>query len=58
MNVTQVLEGTLSPDATTRTNAEQQLLHAAEVDFVRPADPTPLSHLILDTLVANINLLL
>ncbi|GIJ83459.1 karyopherin beta [Aspergillus pseudoviridinutans] len=33
MNVTQVLEGTLSPDATTRTNAEQQLLHAAEVDF-------------------------
>ncbi|KAL2833938.1 armadillo-type protein [Aspergillus pseudoustus] len=33
MNVTQVLEGTISPDATTRTNAEQQLLHAAEVDF-------------------------
>ncbi|KAE8142618.1 armadillo-type protein [Aspergillus pseudotamarii] len=33
MNVTQVLEGTLSPDATTRTNAEQQLVHAAEVDF-------------------------
>ncbi|KAE8149427.1 armadillo-type protein [Aspergillus avenaceus] len=33
MNVTQVLESTLSPDATTRTNAEQQLLHAAEVDF-------------------------
>jgi hypothetical protein len=64
MNVTQVLEGTISPgiflfllppilrcvskavllmvlffppciDAATRTNAEQQLLHAAEVDFVR-----------------------
>ncbi|KAE8355310.1 armadillo-type protein [Aspergillus coremiiformis] len=33
MNVTQVLESTLSADATTRTNAEQQLLHAAEVDF-------------------------
>jgi importin subunit beta-1 len=33
MNVTQVLEGTISPDAATRTNAEQQLLHAAEVDF-------------------------
>ncbi|KAH8699047.1 importin beta-1 subunit [Talaromyces proteolyticus] len=33
MNVTQVLEGTLSPDATTRQSAEQQLLHAAEVDF-------------------------
>jgi importin subunit beta-1 len=35
MNVTQVLENTLSPDATTRTNAEQQLLHAAEVDFAQ-----------------------
>ncbi|KKK20373.1 hypothetical protein ARAM_003099 [Aspergillus rambellii] len=33
MNVTQVLEGTISPDAATRTNAEQQLVHAAEVDF-------------------------
>ncbi|OJJ34854.1 hypothetical protein ASPWEDRAFT_51106 [Aspergillus wentii DTO 134E9] len=33
MNVNQVLEGTLSPDAATRTSAEQQLLHAAEVDF-------------------------
>ncbi|KAL3481982.1 armadillo-type protein [Aspergillus californicus] len=33
MNVTQVLEGTISPDAATRTSAEQQLLHAAEVDF-------------------------
>ncbi|OJJ45676.1 hypothetical protein ASPZODRAFT_68627 [Penicilliopsis zonata CBS 506.65] len=33
MNVTQVLEGTLSPDAATRQNSEQQLLHAAEVDF-------------------------
>ncbi|KAL4893761.1 armadillo-type protein [Aspergillus ambiguus] len=35
MNVTQVLESTLSPDATARTNAEQQLLHAAEVDFAQ-----------------------
>ncbi|KAL1963583.1 hypothetical protein VTN77DRAFT_8028 [Rasamsonia byssochlamydoides] len=33
MNVTQVLEGTLSPDANIRQNAEQQLLHAAEIDF-------------------------
>ncbi|KAL4799150.1 armadillo-type protein [Aspergillus venezuelensis] len=33
MNVTQVLEGTISPDAATRTNSEQQLAHAAEVDF-------------------------
>ncbi|KAL4785878.1 armadillo-type protein [Aspergillus varians] len=33
MNVTQVLESTISPDAATRTNAEQQLLHAADVDF-------------------------
>ncbi|KAL5338496.1 armadillo-type protein [Aspergillus crustosus] len=33
MNVTQVLEGTISPDAVTRTNAEQQLVHAADVDF-------------------------
>lgn len=28
-----MLEGTLSPDATTRQGAEQQLLHAAEVNF-------------------------
>ncbi|KAF9887041.1 karyopherin beta [Aspergillus nanangensis] len=35
MNVTQVLENTLSPDATTRTNAEQQLVHAADVDFAQ-----------------------
>ncbi|KAL8953099.1 MAG: hypothetical protein Q9222_001037 [Ikaeria aurantiellina] len=33
MNVNQVLESTLSPDASTRQNAEQQLLQAAEVDF-------------------------
>ncbi|KAL4880981.1 armadillo-type protein [Aspergillus karnatakaensis] len=33
MNVTQVLEGTISPDAATRSNAEQQLVHASEVDF-------------------------
>ncbi|EYE98937.1 karyopherin beta [Aspergillus ruber CBS 135680] len=33
MDVTQVLASTLSPDAATRTNAEQQLAHAAEVDF-------------------------
>ncbi|PGH12045.1 hypothetical protein AJ80_06864 [Polytolypa hystricis UAMH7299] len=33
MDVNQVLAGTLSPDATTRQNAEQQLLHAADVDF-------------------------
>ncbi|BDD57404.1 karyopherin beta [Monascus purpureus] len=33
MDVTHVLEGTLSPDAATRQNSEQQLLHAAEVDF-------------------------
>ncbi|EAS32090.3 importin beta-1 subunit [Coccidioides immitis RS] len=33
MDVNQVLAGTLSPDAATRQNAEQQLLHAAEVDF-------------------------
>ncbi|KAA8651506.1 karyopherin beta [Aspergillus tanneri] len=35
MNVTQVLESTLSPDATARANAEQQLIHAAEVDFAQ-----------------------
>ncbi|PWY90048.1 importin beta-1 subunit [Aspergillus heteromorphus CBS 117.55] len=35
MNVTQVLESTLSPDAATRSNAEQQLAHAAEVDFAQ-----------------------
>ncbi|KAI9849163.1 MAG: karyopherin beta [Sclerophora amabilis] len=33
MDVNQVLESTLSPDATTRGNAEQQLLQAADVDF-------------------------
>ncbi|KAL1650718.1 karyopherin Kap95 [Diplodia intermedia] len=33
MDVNQVLEGTLSPDATIRTNAEQQLTQAAEADF-------------------------
>ncbi|KAA6412107.1 MAG: importin beta-1 subunit [Lasallia pustulata] len=33
MNVNQVLESTLSPDAQTRQNAEQQLSQAAEVDF-------------------------
>ncbi|KAI9808154.1 MAG: hypothetical protein M1825_004611 [Sarcosagium campestre] len=33
MDVNQVLEATLSPDATLRTGAEQQLIHAAEVDF-------------------------
>ncbi|KAI9675659.1 MAG: karyopherin beta [Caeruleum heppii] len=33
MDVNQVLESTLSPDATTRGNAEKQLLQAAEVDF-------------------------
>ncbi|RAH52339.1 importin beta-1 subunit [Aspergillus piperis CBS 112811] len=35
MNVTQVLESTLSPDAATRSHAEQQLSHAAEVDFAQ-----------------------
>ncbi|OOF95513.1 hypothetical protein ASPCADRAFT_207990 [Aspergillus carbonarius ITEM 5010] len=35
MNVTQVLESTLSPDAATRSNAETQLAHAAEVDFAQ-----------------------
>ncbi|KAF2119940.1 armadillo-type protein [Lophiotrema nucula] len=34
MDINQVLEGTLSPDANTRTNAEQQLTQAAEADFV------------------------
>lgn len=29
-----VTDRVLFPDAATRTNAEQQLLHAAEVDFV------------------------
>ncbi|KAK8157951.1 armadillo-type protein [Phyllosticta citrichinensis] len=33
MNVNQVLEGTLSPDAAIRSNAEQQLTQAAEADF-------------------------
>ncbi|PGH15907.1 hypothetical protein AJ79_02074 [Helicocarpus griseus UAMH5409] len=33
MDVNQVLAGTLSTDASTRQKAEQQLLHAAEVDF-------------------------
>ncbi|KAI9791457.1 MAG: karyopherin beta [Candelina submexicana] len=33
MNVNQVLQNTLSPDASTRQNAEQQLLQAADVDF-------------------------
>ncbi|PYI04194.1 importin beta-1 subunit [Aspergillus sclerotiicarbonarius CBS 121057] len=35
MNVTQVLESTLSPDAATRSTAETQLAHAAEVDFAQ-----------------------
>ncbi|KAK4989010.1 karyopherin Kap95 [Elasticomyces elasticus] len=33
MDVNQVLAGTLSPDTQIRTSAEQQLSHAAEVDF-------------------------
>lgn len=33
MDVTQVLEGTLSPDGTIRQNAELQLTQAAEADF-------------------------
>ncbi|MCJ1408412.1 karyopherin beta [Ptychographa xylographoides] len=33
MDVNHVLESTLSPDTSTRQNAEQQLTHAAEVDF-------------------------
>ncbi|KAJ5925990.1 hypothetical protein N7454_007500 [Penicillium verhagenii] len=33
MDARQVLESTLSPDTATRSNAEQQLAHAAEVDF-------------------------
>ncbi|KAJ5578600.1 uncharacterized protein N7459_007564 [Penicillium hispanicum] len=33
MDVRQVLQSTLAPDAAERTNAEQQLAHAAEVDF-------------------------
>ncbi|EPS25556.1 hypothetical protein PDE_00490 [Penicillium oxalicum 114-2] len=33
MDARQVLQSTLSPDAAERTNAEQQLAHAAEVDF-------------------------
>ncbi|KAF2143455.1 uncharacterized protein K452DRAFT_225317 [Aplosporella prunicola CBS 121167] len=33
MDVNQVLEGTLSPDAAIRTNAETQLTQAAEADF-------------------------
>ncbi|TLD27739.1 importin subunit beta-1 [Venturia nashicola] len=33
MDVNAVLEGTLSPDATTRSNAENQLNQAAEADF-------------------------
>ncbi|KAF1986377.1 ARM repeat-containing protein [Aulographum hederae CBS 113979] len=33
MDVNQVLEGTLSPDASIRTSAEQQLTQAAEADF-------------------------
>jgi importin subunit beta-1 len=35
MDARQVLQSTLAPDAAERTNAEQQLAHAAEVDFVR-----------------------
>lgn len=34
MDARQVLQSTLAPDAAERTNAEQQLAHAAEVDFV------------------------
>ncbi|CAI7677471.1 Armadillo-like helical [Penicillium cosmopolitanum] len=33
MDARQVLQSTLAPDAAERTNAEQQLAHAAEVDF-------------------------
>ncbi|KAJ5725231.1 uncharacterized protein N7483_006588 [Penicillium malachiteum] len=33
MDARQVLQSTLSPDAAERSNAEQQLAHAAEVDF-------------------------
>ncbi|KAI9791370.1 MAG: karyopherin beta [Peltula sp. TS41687] len=42
MNVNQVLENTLSPDAATRHNAEQQLSQAAHVDF--PGYLTTLAH--------------
>lgn len=34
MDARQVLQSTLAPDAAERSNAEQQLAHAAEVDFV------------------------
>ncbi|CAF9925757.1 MAG: karyopherin beta [Heterodermia speciosa] len=42
MDVNQVLESTLSPDASTRQNAEQQLTQAAEADFA--AYLTTLAH--------------
>lgn len=42
MDVNQVLEGTLSPDATIRQNAEQQLTQAANVDF--PGYVSTLAH--------------
>jgi len=41
MDVNQVLTGTISPDAQVRTAAEQQLLQAAEQDFVSEATTAP-----------------
>lgn len=43
MDARQVLQSTLAPDAAERSNAEQQLAHAAEVDFVCVSFPPPSS---------------
>jgi hypothetical protein len=42
MDARQVLQSTLAPDAAERSNAEQQLAHAAEVDFVCVSPLPPL----------------
>lgn len=42
MDARQVLQSTLAPDAAERSNAEQQLAHAAEVDFVCISPHPPL----------------
>jgi hypothetical protein len=44
MDARQVLQSTLAPDAAERTNAEQQLAHAAEVDFVCSPYPSQLRY--------------
>lgn len=56
MDVRQVLQSTLAADTAVRTNAEQQLAHAAEVDFVCPPCPPPHHpHMLLETCISDLD---